>query len=384
MLWGRRIELDIELDATAGRHHDRVGASLRLRSTHVVGERHAVETHNFDRNAPLDAGAVDVNKVNADIRVRRGIDETPKLFSAGNNADVGHAAGRIAGVADRDPVDAQKRFLFRWGGALNLRGRVDALAERALRQSRREAGIRGGEGRRDRRSRTMDIAERINRCRLRCGCGLRLWNGVIAHDQDSVGNRMLASYIVVRVLDHDCAGQSEQGLGFALAVKMRVIPIESRRMIIRHGNLIGALARSGRLRPSVGHEICGDHIVARRNTWTARHRLYLQPMKMQIGVAGGLVVGAGHDVEISRHAGDAREVGVVAGRSRFSQNRRVVDAIEQAHAEDFAGPYPNRRRNAGSIAVTTIDEAKPVAILTGFELDRLNPALHAGHFRRIF
>src|SRR5258705_13735131 len=81
---------------------------------------------------------------------------------------------------------------------------------------------------------------------------------------------------------------------------------------------------------------------------------------------------------------NARKFGCVAGRRRLSQNGSVVDAIEQAHAEDLTGPYPNRWRNAGPIAVATIDEAEAVAILTDFELDRLNPTGHAGHLRRIF
>ena len=79
---------------------------------------------------------------------------------------------------------------------------------------------------------------------------------------------------------------------------------------------------------------------------------------MQVGVAGGLVIGAGHNLEISRHVGDAGEVGGVAGRSRLAQDGCVIDAIEQAHAEDLTGTYPNRRRNAGPIAVVAIDEAK--------------------------
>ena len=96
------------------------------------------------------------------------------------------------------------------------------------------------------------------------------------------------------------------------------------------------------------------------------------------------MVGAGHNVEISRHGGDAGKAGGVAGRSGLSQNGRVVDAIEQAHAQGITGTNPNRRRNAGPIAVVTIDEAKPVAILTDFQVDRLNPASDAGHLRRIF
>ncbi len=105
---------------------------------------------------------------------------------------------------------------------------------------------------------------------------------------------------------------------------------------------------------------------------------------MQVGVARGLMIGAGHNLEVSRHAGDAREVGNVAGWSGLSQDGCDIDAIEQAHAKDFAGTYPNCGCDAGPIAVVTVDEAKSVAILTDFELDRLNPAIHAGHLRRIF
>src|SRR5258705_3487622 len=81
---------------------------------------------------------------------------------------------------------------------------------------------------------------------------------------------------------------------------------------------------------------------------------------------------------------NARKFGCVAGRRRLSQNGSVVDAIEQAHAEDLTGPYPNRWRNAGPIAVATIDEAEAVALLTDFEFDRLNPAGHADHLLWIF
>jgi hypothetical protein len=107
-------------------------------------------------------------------------------------------------------------------------------------------------------------------------------------------------------------------------------------------------------------------------------------MEMQVAVAGRLMIGAGYNVEISRHAGDAWETGGVAGRSRLSQNGRIVDAIEQAHAKDLTGTYPNCRRNAGPIIVVAIDETKAATILTDFELDRLNRAIHACHLRRIF
>ena len=49
---------------------------------------------------------------------------------------------------------------------------------------------------------------------------------MVAHDQDSVGNPMSAPCIIVGVLDDNCAGQSEQGLGLALAVEVGVIPVE--------------------------------------------------------------------------------------------------------------------------------------------------------------
>ena len=81
-----------------------------------------------------------------------------------------------------------------------------------------------------------------SRCRFRCGCVFRLWDGMVAHDQDSIGNPVLPPRIVVGVLDHDCAGQSEQGLGFALAMKVCVIPVQPRRLVVRYGDLIGALA----------------------------------------------------------------------------------------------------------------------------------------------
>jgi hypothetical protein len=54
-------------------------------------------------------------------------------------------------------------------------------------------------------------------------------------------------------------------------------------------------------------------------------------MKMPIGSAGGLMVGAGDNVEISRNWGNTGKVGAVAGLSRSSENRRVIDAIEQPH-----------------------------------------------------
>jgi hypothetical protein len=73
----------------------------------------------------------------------------------------------------------------------------------------------------------------------------------------------------------------------------------------------------------------------------------------------------------------------VAGWSDLAQDGCVIDAIEQAHAEDFTGTYPNCGRNAWSIAVVPVDEAKSVTILTDFELERLNPALNADHLRRI-
>ena len=104
---------------------------------------------------------------------------------------------------------------------------------------------------------------------------------------------------------------------------------------------------------------------------------------MQVGVAGGLVIGARHNLEISRRVGNAGVVGSVAGRNGLAQDGCVIDAIEQTHAEDLTGTYPNRRRNARSIAVVPVDEAKSIAILTDFELKRLNWALNAGHLRRI-
>jgi hypothetical protein len=58
-------------DAPSRRHHDRVCGRLRLRSPDVVGERHAIESHNLDRNAPSDGGPVDVNEVQANVCVRR-------------------------------------------------------------------------------------------------------------------------------------------------------------------------------------------------------------------------------------------------------------------------------------------------------------------------
>src|SRR5438093_668321 len=83
------------------------------------------------------------------------------------------------------------------------------------------------------RVRTIDIAGSIDRSRFRCGCVFGLWSRMVAHDQDSIGNPVLPPCIVVGVLDHDCAGQSEQGLGLALAMKMRVVPVQSRGLVIR-------------------------------------------------------------------------------------------------------------------------------------------------------
>src|SRR5262245_43415827 len=230
----------------------------------------------------------------------------------------------------------------------------------------------------------MDIVRRINRCRFRCGCVFGLWKEMVAHDQDSIGNPVLPPRIVVGVLDHDGAGQSEQGLGFALAMKVRVIPVQSRGMIIRYGDFIGAHTRPARRRLVLGNEIRGEDVVARRNARTAWQRFNLQSVEMQVGVAGGFMIGAGHNIEISRCPGDARKAGGVAGRRCLLQNGCVIDAIEQAHAEHLTGTYPNRWRNPGPIAVVTIDEAEAVAILTDFELDRLNPAIYAGHLRRGF
>jgi hypothetical protein len=139
---------------------------LRVRSPRFVGERHAIEAHNLDRNVPNHAGPVDVSKLQADVRVRRGIDEAPKLFPVGSKADLGQAAGRVSGVADRDPVDAQIGLLLPLGGcrALNFRGCVDALVERALRQLGGAAESRhAGSPRRGRRLRMMDLARRIDR-----------------------------------------------------------------------------------------------------------------------------------------------------------------------------------------------------------------------------
>src|SRR5262249_44692192 len=148
--------------------------------------------------------------------------------------------------------------------------------------------------------RTMDIARRINRCRFRCGCVFGLWKEMVAHDQDSIGNPVLPPRIVVGVLDHDGAGQSEQGLGFALAMKVRVIPVQSRGMIIRHGDFIGAHARPARRQLVLGNEIRGEDVVARRNARSAWQRLNLQSVEMQVGVAGEVMIGAGHNIEISR------------------------------------------------------------------------------------
>ncbi len=69
---------------------------------------------------------------------------------------------------------------------------------------------------------------------------------MVTHDQDSFAHPVLAPHIVVGVLDHDGAGQSEQSLGLALAVKVRVVPVQSRGLVVRYGDLIGAQARSAR------------------------------------------------------------------------------------------------------------------------------------------
>src|SRR5260221_5104137 len=230
----------------------------------------------------------------------------------------------------------------------------------------------------------MDIGRRVNGRRLQCGCVFRLWRGMVAHDQDSIGNPPLPPCIVVGILDHDCTGQSEQGLGFALAMKVGVIPVQSWGLIIRYGDLVGAPARASRRWLALGNEIRGDDIVARRSTRTAWHWPNPQPMEMQVGVASGLMIGAGSNIEISWHAGNVGKIGSVTGGSHLSQNRRVVDAVEQPHPEDLTRTYSNRRRNAGPIAVAEIDETEPAAILTDFEVDRLNPASDARHLRRIF
>jgi len=57
----------------------------------------------------------------------------------------------------------------------------------------------------------------------------------------------------------------------------------------------------------------GDDVVTWRNTRTARHRPDLEPVEMQVRVTGGLMIRAGADLEISRDAGDAGEIGGVAG-----------------------------------------------------------------------
>jgi hypothetical protein len=173
------------------------------------------------------------------------------------------------------------------------------------------------------------FARMINRCAFfRCDHVLRLWDGMVAHDQDSVGNPAAPLCIVVGILDDNCAGQSKQGLGFTLAVKVRVIPVESRRLITRYRDLVGVLAGPVRLRPALRHEICRDHIVARRNARTAGHRLNFHPMKVQIGVPGRVVIAAGPNVEVAGHVWNARKVGCVAGRRCLSQNGCVIDAVE--------------------------------------------------------
>jgi hypothetical protein len=87
-------------------------------------------------NSPNDiATAVDLSEVQADERIRRGIDETPKLFPASSNPDLRHGAGGVALITDCDAIHGQEGFLLTIGGrrALNLCGRVDAFAKRALR-----------------------------------------------------------------------------------------------------------------------------------------------------------------------------------------------------------------------------------------------------------
>jgi len=95
MLGRRGIELDVEFNASAWRHHDRVRAALGLRPPRFVGERYAVEARDLDRNAPRVAGAVDVGEVQPDVGVRRRIDETPKLLAAGSDADLGQGAAGL-------------------------------------------------------------------------------------------------------------------------------------------------------------------------------------------------------------------------------------------------------------------------------------------------
>src|SRR5262245_29511200 len=207
---------------------------------------------------------------------------------------------------------------------------------------------------------------------------------MVAHYEDSIADAVLAPRIVADAFDHDGAGQSEHGLGFALAVKVRVIPVQSRGLVVRHGDLIGAQARSARRRLALGSEIRGDDVVTRRYARTAWHRLNLQSVEMQVGAAGRFMIGAGHDTEISRPVGDAGEVGGVAWRSSLSQDRCIVDTIDQAHAESLTRTYPNSWSNARPITVVAIDEAEAVAVLTDFKVDRLNPAIHARHLRRIF
>src|SRR5712671_997647 len=102
---------------------------------------------------------------------------------------------------------------------------------------------------------------------------------MVAHDQDSIGDAVLPPRIVVGVLDHDGAGQPEQSLGFALAMNVRVIPVQSRGLVIGYGDLIGAQARSAMRWLALGSEIRGDDIVARRNALTAWHRLNVQSVE---------------------------------------------------------------------------------------------------------
>jgi hypothetical protein len=128
---------------------------------------------------------------------------------------------------------------------------------------------------------------------------------MVAHNEDSIGNAVLPPLIVVVVFDHDGARQAEQGLGFALAMKVCVIPVQPRRLVVRHGDLIGALACCARGRLALGNEIRGDDVVARGSARTARHRLNLEAVEMQVGVAGWLVIGARHNLEISRNVGNA-------------------------------------------------------------------------------
>ena len=84
VLRGRGIELDVELDAPARRHHDRVS---RLFAPSVAPfcrrtVRHRGPQPRSECSEPM-PDAVDVSKMQADVRVRCGIDETPKLFALG-------------------------------------------------------------------------------------------------------------------------------------------------------------------------------------------------------------------------------------------------------------------------------------------------------------